>query len=79
MQILKSIQRQDQKLIIITQLSIIKSITNWIVKLARKHVVNETVMQLCCIIINDHNKKNPLRTWGDASWFYTWIEGIEGF
>jgi hypothetical protein len=20
-----------------------------------------------------------LRTWGDASWFYTWIEGIEGF
>ncbi len=41
--------------------------------------MNEIAMQLHSIIINDHNKRNPLRTWSDAYWFYMWIEGIEGF
>jgi hypothetical protein len=59
--------------------SIIKGITNWTAELARHHVVSEIAMQLRSITINDHNKRNPLRTWGDASWFYMWIEGVEGF
>jgi hypothetical protein len=79
MQILNSIQGQNRKSVITTQVSITKGITNWTTQLARKHVVNETIMRLCSIIINDHNKRNHLRTWGDAFWFYTWIEGVEGF
>jgi hypothetical protein len=40
--------------------------------------MNEITLQLCSLIINDHNKSNLLKTWDDALWLYPWIEGIEG-
>jgi hypothetical protein len=31
------------------------------------------------MIINNYNKFDPLETWQDVSWYYTWLQGIEGF
>jgi hypothetical protein len=27
--------------------------------------------------INEHNKSNPLKTWGDVGWYCMWLEGME--
>lgn len=47
--------------------------------MAKRHVMNETSLQLHFMIINNYNRSNPLETWRDVSWYYTWLEGIEGF
>jgi len=31
------------------------------------------------MIINNYIKSNPLETWQDVSWYYTWLQGVEGF
>jgi hypothetical protein len=33
---------------------------------------------LYIIIINEHNKGNPFKTWNDAFWYYTWLKENEG-
>jgi hypothetical protein len=30
------------------------------------------------MIINEHNKSKPLKTWGSATSYYTWLESIRG-
>ncbi len=47
--------------------------------MAKKHVMNETSLQLHYMIINNYKRSNTLETWRDVSWYYTWLKGIEGF
>ena len=48
--------------------------TTWTDEEASQHLVNETALALRTIVINTHNKVNPLRLWGNAAWFYSWTQ-----
>ncbi len=75
--IFKDLQEQGGKSVAMVQMSIIEGITRWTSKLVKKHIVSETSLQLHKIIINEHNKGNHFKTWNDAFWYYTWLEGNE--
>jgi hypothetical protein len=62
---------------IVVHVSVMEGKTGWTSNLAKRHLVNETSLQLCSMIINEHNKSKPLKTWGGATSYYTWLENIK--
>jgi hypothetical protein len=48
---------------LVVQVSIIEGKHNGPRNLAKQHIMSETSLQLCYMIINDQNKCNPLKTW----------------
>ncbi len=61
----------------VVHVSVMEGKTGWTSNLAKRHLVNETSLQLCSMIINEHNKSKPLKTWGSAASYYTWLENIK--
>lgn len=56
------------------QVSTIEGKQDWSKKEVLNSILEETALALRKIIINTHNRTNPLRVWESACWHFKWIQ-----
>lgn len=56
------------------QITVLERRSAWTEEEARTHMVNKTSLVLRKVVRNTNNLYNPVRKWGDACWFYKWLD-----
>jgi hypothetical protein len=71
---LKDTSLGKPKVISLTRCLIVEGTQAWTNEEAKELMVNETFLTPRKVVVDAHNRNNPLKQWEDAIWYYNWVE-----